>query len=65
MYFLLPWPVFVWLDMTSSVHSHKIPMKTGNILFYVFGQFQLKLAETRLMLNSLDSYVMSVYQYIN
>ena len=51
MYFHLPWPVFAWLDIMSRVHSHKRPRKTGNILFYVLGQWrQLKLAETRLML---------------
>ena len=56
MYFRLPWPVLVWLDIMSLVHSHKIPRKAGNILFYVYRLWrQLKLAETGLMLNSLDN----------
>ena len=58
MFFLLPWPVLVWLDIVGRVHSHKIPKKTGNILFYVSGQWrQLKLAETRLMLISLELFL--------
>ena len=32
--FDLPW-VFAWLEIMSRVHSHKIPRKTGNILYYV------------------------------
>ena len=56
MYFRLPWPVLVWLDIMSLVHSHKIPRKACNILFYVYRLWrQLKLAETGLMLNSLDN----------
>ena len=56
MYFHLPWPVFAWLDIMSRVHSHKMPRKTGNILFYVFEQWlQLKLAGKRLMLISRDN----------
>lgn len=66
MHFHLPWPVFAWLDTMSRVYSHKIPRKTGNILFYVSGQLrQLKFAEARSMLNSPNNWVISVNQYIN